>query len=75
MAQLNMHDFKNLDELKDSLTEYVQRYNQSPHASLNGQSPQDRFFQEATLIIRLDEERIERPFCSKWSEKCPEITS
>ena len=69
MAQLNMHDFKSLDELRDSLTEYVQHYNQSPHVSLNGKAPQDRFFQEATLIVRLDEERIEKTFLLEVERK------
>jgi transposase InsO family protein len=62
MAALNMHDYHNLDELRDSLMKYVQSYNQSPHSSLNGKTPQDRFFEESSLIIRLDEERIDKTF-------------
>ena len=62
MANLNMNDFHSLDELRESLLQYVQHYNQSPHSSLNLKTPQDRFFEESSLIIRLDEERIEQTF-------------
>mgnify|MGYP002310190760 CR=1 FL=1 len=62
MSKLNMHDFESLDDLRDSLMHWVQKYNQSPHSSLNGKTPQDRFFEESSLIIRMDEERIEKTF-------------
>jgi len=62
MAGLNMNDFHTLDELRDSLFTYVQKYNQSPHESLQGKTPQDRFFSESSLIIRLDEDRINQIF-------------
>lgn len=62
MAKLNMHDFESLDDLRDSLMHWVQKYNQSPHSSLDGRTPQDRFFEESSLIIRMDEERIEKTF-------------
>lgn len=63
MASLNMNDYHSLDELRDSLMEYVQKYNRSPHTSLkNNKSPQQRFYEESNLIIRLDEERIRTSF-------------
>lgn len=62
MSKLNMHDFESLDDLRDSLMHWVQKYNQIPHSSLNGRTPQDRFFEESSLIIRMDEERIEKTF-------------
>ena len=43
MAALDMRDFHSLDELRGSLYAFVQKYNQSPHSSLRGMSPQDRF--------------------------------
>lgn len=46
MSQLNMNDFENLDELRTSIISYVNTYNQNIHSSLNGLSPQDRFFNE-----------------------------
>ena len=62
MASLNMDDFKNLDELRESLFSYVQKYNQSPHSSLDMKTPQDRFYEESTLIYRFDEDRINKTF-------------
>lgn len=67
-ASLNMNDFHSLDELRDSLLAYVQKYNQTIHVSLN-KSPQDRFFEESDLIIRLDEDRIDKSFLLEAERK------
>ena len=62
MASLDIRDFHFLEELKGSLLAYVARYNQSPHTSLKGSSPQDRFFSEPEYIRRLPEDEISRCF-------------
>lgn len=62
MAGLDMHDFHSLDELRGSLHSYVQRYNQTPHSSLRGKSPQDRFFSEPEQIRRLSADDIDKDF-------------
>ena len=62
MASLDMRDFHSLDELRGSLFSYVQHYNQAPHSSLHGQSPQDRFFSEPELIRRLTDEKLGTDF-------------
>lgn len=62
MAGLDMQDFHSLDELRGSLHSYVQRYNQTPHSSLHGMSPQDRFFSEPEQIRRIPEEKIHTDF-------------
>lgn len=62
MAGLDMRDFHSLDELRGSLHAYVQKYNQSPHSSLHGISPQDRFFSEPEQIRRLSSDEIEKDF-------------
>lgn len=62
MAALDMRDFHSLEELRGSLHAYVQHYNQSPHSSLGGMSPQDRFFSEPEQIRRLSQEQIDRCF-------------
>lgn len=69
MARLNMNDFHNLDELRESLFQWVQKYNQTPHSSLEEKTPQDRFFEESSLIIRLDEEKIEKTFLLEIERK------
>lgn len=62
MATLDMRDFHTLDELRGSLLAFVHKYNQTPHSSLDGRTPQDRFFSEPELIKRLPEELIEHSF-------------
>lgn len=62
MAGLNMQDLHSLEEIRASLFSYVQKYNQSPHSSLHGKTPQDRFFSEPEQIRRLPAEQIEKDF-------------
>ena len=69
MSQLCMTDYKSLDELRKSLFMFVQEYNQRVHSSLNGKSPMERFFSESTLIIRMNENEIERSFLLEIERK------
>lgn len=62
MATLNMKDFHTLDELRGSLMTYVRIYNQRPHSSLEGKSPEERFFSESEYIRRISHEQIENSF-------------
>ena len=62
LACLDIRDFSSLDELRGSLLSYVSTYNQTKHSSLNGKSPQERFFSESQLIKRLSEDQIDKSF-------------
>jgi len=62
LASLDICDFHTLSELRGNLLAYVQQYNQSPHTSLKGKSPQDRFFSEPELINRLSQDEIATSF-------------
>ena len=62
LAGLDMQDFHSLDELRGSLHAYVQRYNQTPHSSLRGMSPQDRFFSESEQIHRIPDDKMDHTF-------------
>ena len=62
MASLDMRDFHSLDALGGSLASYVRTYNLSPHSSLNGKSPQERFFCEPEKVRRLPEEKLKTNF-------------
>lgn len=62
MAALDIRDFHSLDQLRGNLMAYVNKYNQSTHSSLNGKTPQDRFFSEPACIRRLSEEAIDHDF-------------
>ena len=69
MAGLDIRDFHSLDELRGNLLAYVQTYNQSPHSSLKGMSPQDRYFSEPNLFHRLSEEQIGHCFLLEIERK------
>lgn len=58
MAALDIRDFHSLEELRGNLFAYVAGYNQTVHSSLQGKSPQDRFFLEPERIRRLSEQEI-----------------
>lgn len=62
LAALDMRKFHTLDELRKDFTAYVLRYNQTTHASLNGQTPQERFFSEPERVRRLTQIQIETAF-------------
>lgn len=69
MSQLNMNDYESINELRDSLMKYVTKYNRTVHSSLNGKSPQDRFFSESHLIKRLSDEQIEQYFLLEYERR------
>lgn len=62
MASLDMRDFHSLDGLRGSLSAFVRAYNLSAHSSLQGKSPQDRFFSEPEKTRRLEMQKIEESF-------------
>lgn len=61
-SSLDMRDFTDLEQFRNGFAAYVRRYNQSPHSSLGGRSPQDRFFEEPEQIHRLTQDEIEQFF-------------
>ena len=69
MSSLNMQDYKNIDELRISLMKFIQTYNQSSHSSLEGHSPQERFFEESSLINRIAEQSIDHVFLFEIERK------
>lgn len=69
MAGINYNDYKSLDELRESLMKYVQNYNNTVHSALNGITPQDRFFNESSLITRMTDAQIEKSFLLEIERK------
>lgn len=53
LATLDMNQFDSLDALRKDFDAYVLRYNRAVHSSLDGLSPQERFFSEPEKIRRL----------------------
>ena len=51
-----------IQKAKISFLSYVSSYNQHPHSSLKGKTPQERYFSEPELISRLPDDQIENSF-------------
>jgi hypothetical protein len=68
-SQLNINDYSSLDELRVDLFNYVNKYNKSVHSSLNGKTPEDRFFEEGNLIKRLPENILETAFLLEYERR------
>ena len=62
MASLDIRDFHSLEELKGNLLAWVHLYNNTPHTSLKGKTPQERFFAEPEQIRRLPQEQLDKDF-------------
>ena len=62
MASLDIRDFHSLDELRGNLFAYVNTYNNSPHSSLKGKAPQERFFSEPNCFYRIPSEDLDKHF-------------
>lgn len=62
MASLDIRDFCSLDELRGNLLAWVHLYNNTPHASLKGKTPQERFFSEPEQLRRLSQEQLDKDF-------------
>lgn len=62
MASLDIRDFHSHDELRGNLLAWVHLYNNTPHASLKGKTPLERFFSEPEQIRRLSQEQLDKDF-------------
>lgn len=69
MSQLNMSEFNSLEELSSSLKAFVNKYNKTIHSSLNGKTPENRFFEESMLIKRLSSEKIATSFLLEYERR------
>lgn len=69
MSQLNMNEFNSINELTSSLLNFVNTYNKTIHSSLNGSTPEDRFYKEGCLIKRLNDEAIDISFLLEYERR------
>lgn len=69
MSQLNMNEFSSINELTSSLLKFVNTYNKTIHSSLNGKTPEDRFYEEGCLIKRLSDETIDTSFLLEYERR------
>ena len=69
MSLLNISDYDSIDQLRETLLMYVNKYNQTVHSSLNGLCPQDRFFNESYLIKRLSQQQLDTSFLLEYERR------
>ena len=62
LASLDMRSFHSLEQLRRDFAGYVSRYNQAVHSSLDGLTPQERYFKEPERFRRLSPGQIEKDF-------------
>ena len=62
MGITDFREFDSLKSIQQSLDSFVVKYNQTIHTSLNGKSPEERFFSESDLIHRLPNDLIDKYF-------------
>ena len=62
LAVTDLSQFDSLEQIQSSLDVFVQTYNHTPHSSLNGMSPDERFFSEPEKIRRLPAEEADKVF-------------
>ena len=62
MAITDLSQFDSLEQIQSSLDIFVQNYNHTVHSSLNGMSPDERFFSESNQIRRLPADEADKLF-------------
>lgn len=62
MASIKYGEFHSIEEYQTSLNEYVNKYNNTVHSSLNGLTPMERFLKETDLIKKIEEDNINKIF-------------
>lgn len=63
LCLIKPNDYHDLDTFNKDLRAYIQKYNTTPHSSLeDNMSPNDRFYKESNIIIEMSQEKIEKAF-------------
>lgn len=63
LCLIKPNDYHDLESFNEDLRTYIQKYNTTPHSSLeDNMSPNDRFYKESNIIIEMSQEKIEKSF-------------
>ena len=62
LAVTNLTEFSGLSAIQDSLDRFVDQYNHTVHSSLDGKTPDERFFSEPECIRRLSADAMDKDF-------------
>lgn len=69
MASYHITSKTTIDDFRNDLLEYVNEYNNNVHSSLNGKSPNDRFFNSNDEILYIDNDKIDKTFLIEVDRK------
>lgn len=69
MASYHITSKTTIDDFRNDLLEYVNEYNNNVHSSLNGKSPNDRFFNGDDEILYIDNDKIDKTFLIEVDRK------
>lgn len=63
LCLIKPNDYHDLKSFNEDLRTYIQKYNTTPHSSLeDNMSPNDRFYKESNTIIEMSQEKIDKSF-------------
>ena len=62
MYNTDFDQFKNIEDIDSAFALYISKKNNSPHASLNGNTPVNVFMDDESSIRRVEAERLEKIF-------------
>jgi transposase InsO family protein len=70
LCLIKPNDYHDLKRFNEDLRAYIQKYNTTPHSSLeDNMTPNDRFYKESNIIIEIDQESIEKSFLLELERK------
>ena len=70
LCLIKPNDYHDLKKFNEDLKAYIQKYNTTPHSSLeDNMSPNDRFYKESNIIIEMSKEAIEKSFLLELERK------
>ena len=68
MSKYNQSNLS-IEQVKEDLLAYVEQYNNTVHSSLNGKTPNQRFFDQADLIKYLDTNEFNEAFMVRFERQ------
>ena len=69
LCLIRPNDYHDIGTFEKDLKKWIQKYNTRPHSSLQGKSPNERFFSQGELILEMSRDEIERAFLLEIERK------
>lgn len=69
MSSIKYGEFHSIEEYQNSLNEYVNKYNNAVHSSLDGLTPMQRYLKETNLVKKIEEGELDKIFLFEIERK------